>query len=183
MQVVPVRYIAPTGDPRTVSAVSERLSKKSFLREMLQEHMLWFPGLTHGLCRMHSAQRYCAVVAGGQVAARIVVGLFSFIFVLHRFIRMLTKAPGDMGMCFRQSQRYEKCSVRVSCSTQACKCFCWLSSRRIQQLPYSWELYPLCFLLLLEEGVHLTTTAVALSNGICMLKLFSALCLLLKLLR
>lgn len=50
-----------------------------------------------------------------------------------------------------------KCSVQVSCSMQTCKCFCWLSSRRIQQFSYSWELYPLCFPLSLEEGVIFTT--------------------------
>lgn len=107
----------------------------------------------------------------GWVFLIIIIFMFYFVFVLRRFIWMLTKVPGDVGMCFRQSQCCKKCSVQVSCSTQTCKCFCWLSSRRIQQLSYSWELYPLCFPLLLEEGVLFTTIAVNLNNDICMLKL------------
>lgn len=85
-------------------------------------------------------------------------------------------------MCSGQSQCCKKCSVQVSCSMQTCKCFCWLSARRIQQLSYSWELYPLCFPQLLEEGVLFTTVAESLNDGICMLKLLFALFLLLRLL-
>lgn len=144
---------AALGNTHTVSSLIDLICSVQRW-QMPQEHTLWFPDLTGSQSRVHSTQHCCAAAVGGQVAVFCWFFLISSLFCRDSFEcwrKCLETWECALDKCCM------KCSVQVSCSMQTSKCFCWLSSRRIQQLSYYWELYPLCFPLVLEEGVIFTT--------------------------
>lgn len=103
------RYWSSPSDCGIFAALAKRHTVGSLVNlhcsvqrwQMAQECTCWFLDLTHSQGRVHSTQCYCAAAVGGPGAV-CSSGFLNFVFVLQRFIWMLTKVPGDMGMCFRQ---------------------------------------------------------------------------------